>query len=197
MNITITTSLQSLITTVIRPSGIQALLSINFNFALINSTYSHKGWIYNIKDAPVVVYSLQTSGSDATFNVKLTGWKTSVNLVNSWLGIVGTDGVGGFIDQYLNTLSIPSESLSVPAGITLSGLGHQSFNNFDLIYSNAQYKSPPYILCADNSKCPLLTTCCNWSGSYGCCTLPNANCCQQGGCCYSQCQCDQNGGCDC
>jgi hypothetical protein len=71
----------------------------------------------------------------------------------------------------------------------VSNLQSKFYNNFNILSFNAVYKSPPFLECPDHSECPLGNTCCQWSGHYGCCPLPSAECCENG-CCFNGCECE-------
>jgi len=200
LNISITTSLAKLAVTHLDPQGLHVQASVNFNFTIYNSTFSHPGWVYTISDLPLVVYLAHTTGPTIVFDsFNITGWNSDVELTQSWLGTVETIGVAVIIDAaltvFVSDAKLPPQIVSVPPAITLSNLGHTFATGYDMIFTDAKYQQPPSERCGDGSFCPVGNTCCDWGGHWGCCPLPNANCCSKG-CCQRGCQCD-GGFCDC
>jgi len=138
---------------------------------------------------PVYVYSLMTNGQEISINVSASNWTSYVTVTKSWLGPVLTSGVSFLMEAIFSNIVYPIESLNVPAGLTISNLQNQFFKNYNVISFDALYKSPPFLTCPDNSECAIGNTCCLWGNSYGCCTLPSAECCSTG-CCLQGCECD-------
>jgi len=200
LSISINVSLARPVSTSVDAAGYHATVALNLLFTIYNDTFKLPAWIYMVNTVPIAVYQAHTTGTQVVFeSFNVSGWNATVAVAKSWLGYVDTFGVAVVLDAaltaYITNVPIPAKSFDVPVGFTLSGLGHTTHNDYDVIATAAQYQQPPAEQCGDRSLCPIGNTCCQWAGKWGCCPMPNAVCCSSG-CCLNGCNCD-NGDCDC
>jgi hypothetical protein len=129
--------------------------------------------------------------------VSFANWNPTAAVLSTAVGNVSTDDIAQLAELVASQIPTLNLHLTVPADISASGPAVSFAPGYIAVtLASAQWAKPvPDIVCGDGHLCPLQNTCCNWSGHFGCCTLPSAVCCDAG-CCINGCQC-VDGGCQC
>eukprot|EP00029_Vermamoeba_vermiformis_P007817 TRINITY_DN3489_c0_g2_i1.p1 TRINITY_DN3489_c0_g2~~TRINITY_DN3489_c0_g2_i1.p1 ORF type:complete len:552 (+),score=115.27 TRINITY_DN3489_c0_g2_i1:31-1656(+) len=174
-----------------------AQLSIYATFNLLSGSTSKPAFTLEIDVYPNILLSVKMMGANSLFvNTTITTWGSpNVTVLSSTVGSVSTFAFSFAMSGILALIPSPSFNLPVPPEFAMSDPTLTYGIGYLVLGANVQYLTAiNSITCADGiKKCPLQNTCCKWGSSYGCCTLPNANCCDSG-CCGQFYQC-VNGGC--
>jgi len=196
MNITVTTSLVNISSVDISAAnGITIVNTINTVFNLVNDTFSHDGWTLLVDVGMVVSASVSMNGNNISVQLTPGDYQTGVQVVSSDVGPVSAKDLDYLVQlavaliPALQPITIPTPSyftVSSPFLIINDGYGD--------IGCSVQYSTAvPSVSCSATQVCPVDNTCCQWNGTWGCCTLPQASCCSPVGCCYQGTQCTDEG----
>jgi len=197
MGIYIQTSLYNISYVNIDTNGPYIVSTFELVFTLQNQT-TQPGWTLLVDIGMLASLSVNMSSGVPTLYTTLGKWKSSVALVSSSLGDVYVSNFE-YAVQLILALGVPQPSpvaINLPPALAVSNPFVNSYAGYlDVGFGTVTYTGPiPSITCPGNSQlCPEETTCCQWGGVWQCCTLPNANCCNDGCCPQSEQCCD--GGC--
>jgi hypothetical protein len=172
-------------------------ISIYATFNLISGSTLKPAFTLEIDVYPTAMLYVKMIGTNTLFvNSTITSWGSpNVTVLSSSVGSVSTFAFSFAMSGILALVPSPTFNLPIPPEFSMSDPTLTYGVGYLLLGANVQYLTPiNSITCPDGiKKCPLQNTCCKWGSSYGCCTLPNANCCDSG-CCGQFYQC-ANGGC--
>jgi len=198
MDINVVTSLYNLSNVDISTSGITLGNSIVCQFDLVNSSSDIYGWTLLLDLSVLATASVAMDGPNISVTTSLSNWKSNVVVLKSNMGDISTADFEDLVTLALSQLPPPPAfAIPTPASYVVISSPSITFNDgYGDIGADAQYAiQPPATQCPGSSQyCPEENTCCQWAEGWGCCTLPNAVCCQVG-CCFQGSQC-VNGGCE-
>jgi len=198
MNITVTLYLYNTSSVDISATGVYVTSTANASFALSNSTYAHPGWDCLVDIGFDATLTTSMSGNSIVVTPAIGNYAPYVYVINSEVGPVNPTMLTTLLKLVLSVAPQPKpESFAGPKDFAISNIVFNPLAGYGDASADIAYTPDiPGVVCvAGGLICPEQNTCCNWGGQWGCCTLPQAACCDSG-CCFNGCSC-VSGGCEC
>jgi len=198
MMINVVTSLYNVSNIDITTAGITGDNSFLCEFDLVNSTNDIYGWTLLVDISVLITATVGMNGPNISVTSTLSNWKSGVTVLKSNMGDISVTDFDDLVELAISQFPPPPAfDIPTPSSYVIISSPSITFNNgYGDIGADAQYAiTPPTNQCGGTAQyCPEANTCCQWTNGWGCCTLPNAVCCDVG-CCFQGSQC-VNGGCE-